>query len=118
MLPNIPLENPVVGEAGLLSWDWANWIRYLWLRIGEPWKTNQDYIGSATLSGGTITVNSEVLNSNTMIFLSPQGSSVNAGFLSYSLDITNNEFILNSSNLSDDRIINWEIREGLTSRAG
>lgn len=115
-LPNIPLKNPLIEDNKLITWEWASWIRILWLRIGEPWKTNTDYIGSTSLVLGTVTVPSQVLNANILIFLNPQTSSVNAGFLSYVIDVANNQFIITSSNPLDDRVINWEFREAISIR--
>ena len=66
-------------------------------------------VGYATLASGTITINNNLVNTNSLIFLSRQsvGSGV-SGNLSYNINPSVG-FTINSTSVNDNSIVNWWI---------
>ena len=65
-------------------------------------------VGTASLVGGTVTVNNTSVNSNKLIFLSVQTDGGTVGNLSYTIN-TGVSFTINSSNVLDTSLVNWWI---------
>jgi len=69
--------------------------------------------GTATLSSGTITVNTSTVKSSSIILISYKGASLtNAGILSTHSIIDDTSFVIESSNGLDDNEVNWWIING------
>lgn len=67
-------------------------------------------VGTATLSGGTVTVSTTSVTASSKIFLSHAGSATtNAGFLSQGTIVAATSFVINSTNASDTDTVNWWI---------
>lgn len=67
------------------------------------------YMGTATLSSGTVTVNNTSVASNSLIFLSSMGVSGTPGVLSVGTITAATSFVINSSSGSDNSTIAWWI---------
>lgn len=71
-------------------------------------------IGAATLSGGTITINTTAITANTMIILSPgRTSTANLGIYYESARTAGTSFTITSTNASDDSTFDWHFVEKL-----
>lgn len=70
-------------------------------------------MGSATLVGGTVTVNTTAVTANSRIFLTGQNSSGTHGELTISARVAGTSFTITSSSILDTRAIAWEIKEPL-----
>jgi hypothetical protein len=67
------------------------------------------YMGTATLAGGTITVNTTAVTANSRIFLTPQG--VLAGVVYISARVAGTSFTITSTNGADTPAVAWMIVE-------
>ena len=67
-------------------------------------------IGTATLSGGTVTVTTSQVDAASRIFLTGKGAT-NAGFLYVDNIVNDTSFDIKSSNGSDARDVHWVIIE-------
>ena len=66
--------------------------------------------GTGTLSGGTVTISTTAVTSNSLIFLTDTASSLtNVGTLSVSSKIANTSFTVTSANALDGSTFNWFI---------
>jgi hypothetical protein len=71
-------------------------------------------IGSATLSGGTITINTTAITANSMIVLSPaRTSTANLGIHYESARTAGTSFTITSTNASDNSTFDWHLVEKL-----
>ncbi len=71
-------------------------------------------IGSATMSGGTITINTTAVTANSMIVLSPaRTSTANLGIHYESARTAGTSFTITSTNASDDSTFDWHLVEKL-----
>lgn len=71
-------------------------------------------MGTATLSGGTITINTTAITANTMIVLSPgRTSTANMGVHYESARTAGTSFTITSTNASDDSTFDWHFVEKL-----
>jgi hypothetical protein len=62
------------------------------------------------MSGGTITISTSAVTTNSIIMLTHAGSSTtNAGILSVGTISNGVSFVINSSNASDNDTVNWWI---------
>lgn len=68
-------------------------------------------MGIATLSGGTVVVNTNKVTADSRIFLTAQATDANKGFLEVSTRTAGTSFTILSSNASDTRSIAWIIME-------
>lgn len=69
-------------------------------------------MGVATLSGGTVTVNTTAVTANSRIFLSVNGGTLtNVGFLDISTRSAGTSFTITSSNIADTSTVAWIIIE-------
>jgi len=68
-------------------------------------------VGTATLSGGTVTVNTTAVTSSSKIFLTPQttGALTNIGVPTVGTIVNGTSFVINSSNVLDTSNVNWFI---------
>ena len=68
-------------------------------------------VGSAVLSGGTVTVNNSDITANSIILLTAQGGTLNLGFVYISSRIAGTSFTISSSNVLDARTIGYSVTE-------
>jgi hypothetical protein len=68
-------------------------------------------VGSATLAGGTVTVNTTAVNASSNIFLQTQGiiGTNNSGNVRVSAIAANTSFTITSSDVADTSIVRWFI---------
>jgi hypothetical protein len=64
-------------------------------------------VGSGTLSGGTATISTTAVTSNSLIFLTDTSNGANIGTLSVGSITSGTSFIINSSNVLDSSTFNW-----------
>ena len=67
-------------------------------------------IGKATLSSGTVTVTTQLANTNTIIFLTPQDNST-TGALRVSARVAGTSFTITSSSGSDSGVVAYMMLE-------
>lgn len=68
-------------------------------------------MGTATLSGGTVTVSTTKVTANSRIFLTPQGGGANRGFVVVSARTAGTSFTILSNNVLDTNDVAWLIVE-------
>lgn len=68
-------------------------------------------MGSAVLAGGTVTVNTTAVTTNSRIMLTGQNSNGVHGELTISARVAGTRFTINSSSLLDGRTVGWIIFE-------
>ena len=66
---------------------------------------------TTTLSGGSATVSNTSVTANSKIFLAPQTTSAAAGALSVTSLVAGVGFSITSSNIADDRVVEYLIIE-------
>ena len=66
-------------------------------------------IGLATLSSGFVVIPNNIVTVNSLIFVTAQNASANAGEIGISAKTNNTSFTIYSSNASDDREVGWWI---------
>lgn len=65
--------------------------------------------GTATLSSGTITVNTAAITDDSVIILTPQNAGTAQGSIYISARVAGTSFTITSTNGSDDRLVGWQI---------
>jgi hypothetical protein len=104
-----------VGSLGTSDTVTACTTRFDFATVGETFglKTGTNAtIGTATLSGGTITINTTAVTANSMIVLSPaRTSTTNLGIHYESARTAGTSFTITSTNASDDSTFDWHLVE-------
>ena len=81
-----------------------------WSRL-EVQDGSNKRMGTATLSGGTITVSNTTVTANTRIFTSRQAAGGTLGHLSIGTVVAATSFVINSSSATDTSVVAWLLIE-------
>jgi len=106
-----PSNTAVIGGAGTTDLETPGNIDIETVGAGLqiPTGTNAT-IGQATLSGGTVTVSTTAVKTQSLIFLTDAGGTItNIGIISVGTITNNTSFVINSSNILDGSSVNWWI---------
>lgn len=84
------------------------------LRVGGGFQLQtgaNEFVGTATLVNGTVTVANTSVTANTIIMLTPQSEVDTPGFVSVTSRVAGTSFTIGSSTATDDSVVGWLLIE-------